>query len=76
MPKIDPKPTEQHMTDSEIIDLLGGTSVVAEMLGIKPPSVSEWRSTGIPETRKHTLSLMFPKLVPSEWRPKKSKKAA
>ena len=64
------------MTDSEIIDTLGGTSAVAEMLGIKPPSVSEWRSTGIPENRKHTLSLMFPKLTPAEWRPKKAKRAA
>ncbi len=29
-----------------ILNHLGGTNAVAEMLGIKPPSVSEWRNNG------------------------------
>lgn len=37
------------MTASEIIDELGGTSEVARLCEIKPPSVSEWRRTGIPK---------------------------
>ena len=37
------------MTDSEIIDNLGGTSKVAEMCDIKPSSVSDWRKHGIPK---------------------------
>jgi hypothetical protein len=34
---------------NKTIDALGGTSVVAEMCDIKPPSVSEWRRSGIPK---------------------------
>lgn len=57
------------MTDSEIIDKLGGTSAVAAIFGIEPPSVSEWRKAGIPMARKQTLALMYPGQVPDEWRP-------
>jgi hypothetical protein len=39
------------VTDPEIINLLGGVTVVARMLGIKPPSVHGWLETGIPEGR-------------------------
>jgi len=60
------------MTDSEIINLLGGTTVIAELLRIKPPSVSEWRVSGIPAARKLTLALMFPEKVPASWAPNKS----
>lgn len=31
-----------------IIDSLGGTVEVARICGIKPPSVSEWKTNGIP----------------------------
>jgi DNA-binding transcriptional regulator YdaS (Cro superfamily) len=31
------------MTASEIIDLLGGTSQLAETLGVQPSTVSNWR---------------------------------
>lgn len=44
------------MTDAEIIDLLGGVTAVARMLEIKPPSVSGWLSTGIPESRLRDLA--------------------
>lgn len=57
------------MTDSEVIDRLGGTFKVAAIFGIEPPSVSEWRRQGIPNARKQTLALMYPNLVPEEWRP-------
>jgi len=47
-------------TDSEIIDRLGGTTEVARICQIKPPSVSEWRSTGIPSARRQFLELLRP----------------
>ncbi len=39
------------MNDVEIIKLLGGVTEVARLLGIKPPSVHAWQSSGIPEAR-------------------------
>ena len=39
------------IADSEIIQLLGGATSVARLLGIKPPSVQGWLETGIPEGR-------------------------
>lgn len=47
-------------TDSEIIDRLGGTAEVARISHIKPPSVSEWRATGIPPARRQYLELLRP----------------
>ena len=44
------------MTDQEIIQLLGGVTAVARMLGIKPPSVHAWLSDGIPEGRLRELA--------------------
>jgi len=44
------------MTDAEIIELLGGVTSVARMLDIKPPSVSGWLETGIPEGRLRDLA--------------------
>lgn len=35
--------------DSKIIDDLGGTAKVARLCDIKPPSVSDWRKSGIPK---------------------------
>lgn len=57
------------MTDSEIIDALGGTTAVANLFAIEPASVSGWRKTGIPQARKQTLALMYPGRVPADWRP-------
>jgi hypothetical protein len=49
-------------TDNELIDALGGTSATAHFFGIKPPSVSEWRRTGIPPLQKRHLRLVRPDL--------------
>lgn len=45
-----------HLTDPEIIKLLGGITAVARMLDIKPPSVHAWLETGIPEYRLRDLA--------------------
>ena len=39
------------MNASELIDKLGGTSAVANICGVRAPSVSEWRIRGIPADR-------------------------
>lgn len=39
------------MSATEIIQLLGGVTSVARLLGIKPPSVHAWLVDGIPEAR-------------------------
>lgn len=44
------------MTDHEIIQMLGGPTAISRLLGIKPPSVHEWLSTGIPEGRLRELA--------------------
>lgn len=49
-----------NLTASEIIDRLGGTTEVARICRIKPPSVSEWRATGIPPARRQFLELLRP----------------
>lgn len=49
-----------NLTASEIIDRLGGTTEVARICQIKPPSVSEWRSSGIPPARRQFLELLKP----------------
>jgi len=40
------------LSDSEIIDALGGTAAVARLCRIKQPSVSGWRVMGIPDARR------------------------
>jgi hypothetical protein len=54
------------LTDSEIIDRLGGTTEVARMFEIEPPSVSEWRVNGIPKARRLHLKAIRPDLFPEE----------
>lgn len=39
------------MTDSQLIDSLGGTAVVARLCGVSMPAVSRWRRGGIPMLR-------------------------
>jgi DNA-binding transcriptional regulator YdaS (Cro superfamily) len=36
------------MNTNKIIELLGGTTKVAKLCNISPPSVSQWRNNGIP----------------------------
>ena len=43
-----------------IIDRLGGTSETARLCEIKPPSVSEWRKTGIPKAQLKYLMAIRP----------------
>ena len=51
------------MNDKQIIDLLGGPTSVARMLGIKTPSVHGWvvDGKGIPEGRLITLAATIEK---------------
>ncbi|WP_350260087.1 hypothetical protein [Stenotrophomonas riyadhensis] len=51
-----------NLTASEIIDRLGGTTEVARICRIKPPSVSEWRASGIPPARRQFLELLRPEV--------------
>lgn len=44
------------MTDTELITSLGGIAAVAQLLGIKPPSVHGWKS--IPEDKKIRLAVI------------------
>lgn len=45
---------------SRLIDDLGGTSAVAKMFDIEPPSVSYWRANGIPKARLMYLKAVYP----------------
>jgi len=46
--------------DSALIDKLGGTSKAAEFFDVTPPSISEWRKTGLPKARMMYLRLARP----------------
>jgi hypothetical protein len=50
------------LTDSQIIDALGGTSETARLCKVQPASVSEWRKTGIPDARRMFLELARPEV--------------
>jgi hypothetical protein len=60
------------LTDSQIIDLLGGTSETARLCKVQPASVSEWRKTGIPDARRMFLELARPDVF-SRGRPRRRK---
>lgn len=49
----------QH-PDAALIVALGDTTVVAQLCRVKPPSVSEWKRTGIPAARRQYLELLRP----------------
>lgn len=52
---------DTNIDASAIIEALGGTSAVAEMCDIKPPSVSEWKARNIiPKARLKYLRLARP----------------
>jgi hypothetical protein len=46
------------LTPTELINELGGTYAVARLFGIKPPSVHEWHTAGIPENRLIRLAVI------------------
>jgi hypothetical protein len=48
------------MNSNEIIDKLGGTAEVARLCEVKQPSVSEWRTSGIPPARLMYLKVVRP----------------
>jgi hypothetical protein len=50
---------DKHL-DSKVIDDMGGTSAVARLCKVRPPSVSQWRRTGIPAARRQFLELARP----------------
>ncbi len=52
--------TVQKHPDSKLIDELGGTAVVARECNLSMSSVSDWRRTGMPESRRMYLELKFP----------------
>lgn len=54
------------MDPNFVIDAFGGTSKVAKLFNIKPPSVSEWRESGIPSARLMCLRLMRPEVFQQE----------
>ena len=48
------------MDATQIIEALGGTFAVAELSGVKPPSVSGWKGSGrIPEDKLIRLALIL-----------------
>ena len=65
---------EIEMNPSQIIDALGGTAEVAKLCKVKPPSVSQWRESGIPQARLMFLKLARPDVFQIER--KANKKAA
>lgn len=49
-----------NINANDIIEILGGTSAVAKMTGVKMPSVSGWKSTGI--IPKDKLIMLAPEI--------------
>jgi len=64
------------MNDNAIIDALGGTSAVAELCNVRPPSVSDWRRYGIPQARLMYLRLLRPDVFEEIAAPKPAEQAA
>lgn len=60
------------MNANEIIDALGGTAEVARLCGVKPPSVTQWRTNGIPQARLMYLKLKFPAAFRAQLKQKKA----
>lgn len=53
---------DNYKTDlaRHVIARLGGVSAVAQLCGIKQPSVSGWKKYGIPQAREQYLRLLRP----------------
>jgi len=46
------------MSPDDLIAFFGGVTETARALGVKPPSVSEWKATGVvPETRQYQAEI-------------------
>jgi DNA-binding transcriptional regulator YdaS (Cro superfamily) len=46
------------------IDDLGGTTAVARMTGVEPPSVTAWRRRGIPAERRPAIErALYPRIT-------------
>ena len=48
---------------TQIIDSLGGTAEVSRMFGVRMPSVSDWKKTGIPKARMMFLKVAHKKAL-------------
>jgi len=51
------------MENSEIIEILGGTSQVSRLCGVSPAAVCQWRKNGIPEDRLILLATQLEMLT-------------
>lgn len=67
MPKIGRMDTQ--LDPNTIIDRLGGTSETARLCEVQPPSVSEWRTNGIPKARLMYLRSIRPEVFLADWVP-------
>lgn len=57
---MDTQTSPKAQAASAIIDRLDGTSAVALLCDIKPPSVSGWRHDGIPKAQLNYLKVIRP----------------
>jgi DNA-binding transcriptional regulator YdaS (Cro superfamily) len=65
------------MTNSEIINICGGTTNVAKLCGVSPAAVSMWRKANIPQEKMVYLAAQLElltngeisrkKLFPTQW---------
>ncbi len=55
------------MTNSEIINLLGGTSKVAKLCGVSAAAACQWRKNGIPKDRLIFVAATLEKLSNGEF---------
>lgn len=52
-------PNNARMTPDELIAHFGGLSAAARALGVKPPSVSEWKAAGrVPRVRQYQIEVV------------------
>lgn len=56
----------ENLEAKQVIAFLGGTSKVAVMCDIKPPSVSDWKKYGIPKPWRKFLLCMHPEAFERE----------
>lgn len=57
---------KMNINSKEIINALGGTSKVAKIFNITMPSVTGWKSKGIPLARLMYLEVKYPHLFPKK----------